>query len=83
MTYCLVLWEDAHCALDRLTRADAGKLAPVMTYTVGHMVSQSEAGVVVAVDAYPGEDGVYANWHMIPRGMIVAVRELVEREGDD
>lgn len=76
MTYVAVTWLDAHCKLDSISRDDADALTPVETVTVGHLVSQSPVGVVVAVDAYPGDPDHFGNWHFVPSGMVVSVTEL-------
>jgi hypothetical protein len=81
--YCLVLWLDAHMALERISRADAQKIVPVLTHTVGHLIAQNEQGVTLAVDSYPSEEGIFANYHHIPRAMIVSTIELVEREPEE
>jgi hypothetical protein len=76
MTYVVVRWLDAHCALDSITADEARDMEPVLTVTVGHLVHRGPLGIVVAVDAYPDRPGHYANWHFVPENMLVEVREL-------
>ena len=76
MTYAVVAWNDAHCNLAAITKDGAEVIRPVLTLSVGHVVSQNKSGVVLAVDSFPNEYEAYANWHFIPTGMIVSVTSL-------
>jgi hypothetical protein len=77
--YALVAWNDAHCSLASVTKNEAEVIRPVLTHSVGHLVSQNKSGVVLAVDSFPNEYEQFANWHFIPTSMIVSVTELSEQ----
>jgi hypothetical protein len=72
----LVVWNDAHMETGEIRKDRADTIRPVLTHSVGHVVSQNSSGIVLAVDAFPDEEGVYANWHFIPTGMLVSVTPL-------
>jgi hypothetical protein len=76
VTYAVVAWNDAHCNLAGVSKNEAEVIRPVLTHSVGHVVSQNKSGVVLAVDFFPNEYEAYANWHFIPTGRIVSVTSL-------
>lgn len=76
MTYALVVWNDAYMSTGEIDKDRADTIRPVLTHSVGHLVSQNDSGVVISTDAFPGEPGTFANWHFIPSGMLVSVTVL-------
>jgi hypothetical protein len=75
MSYVIVVWEDAFSVAGEITTDDAKRLTPQVTHSVGHLVSQTDDGVTIAVDAFPQRD-VYNHHHFVPSAMVVEIIPL-------
>lgn len=80
MTYVLVIWGDAEYRNEEVTVEEAKALGPSVTHSIGHIVSQNDRGTVLAMSGWPSHPERYSEWLFVPREMILATRELVERE---
>lgn len=73
-----VVWEDAHCSTDGVTTKESENVKPVLTRTVGYLVTDNKHGLLLASDAYDDSPGEFRVMNFIPHGMIVSYDHLVE-----
>lgn len=66
-----VVWEDAHCSTDGITLKDGANVKPMLTRTVGYLVSENDEGLVLASDGYDKLPGEFRITNFIPWGMVV------------
>ena len=65
-----VVWLDAHVDTHSTTVKKAAKTKPVVTYTIGYVISENDDGVTMVTDCYPEskKEGRVPNF--IPWGII-------------
>ena len=65
-----IAWNDAHVSTDEITKKQALKVGPELTYTVGFLIAENEEGVSLVSDTYkkhPNSGRVpnFITWEMI------------------
>ncbi len=83
MKAVLVVWLDAWQEQNEVTTADAEAHRGYETHSVGYLVSDTEAGVTLAMDAFPGHPNHYKTHAFIPAGMLVEIIPLRTGPGLD
>lgn len=63
-----VTWGDAFVSTSDISEKKAKHLKPVMRTTVGYLISENEAGIVIAMDRY--EKGGANTYTLVPWGWI-------------
>ena len=76
----LVKWLDAGCESTQLNEASAKKVSPMPRENVGYLLEDNEEKVVVVFGIIAdGDHRVYDQTLVIPRGIVLEVKELNER----
>ena len=70
-------WLDAHVSTSSTTIQKAEKIKPVVTRTVGYLVSENEEGIVMATDRYPKHPKEAKIINFVPWDMITEYYEIV------
>jgi hypothetical protein len=63
-------WNDAHSCLRDSTVKRAAKNVGVKTLSVGYLLGQSDDGLTIVTDCWPGDDSHGFAEHFIPWGMV-------------
>ena len=73
-------WEDAYYNPGYYDREKPETLQPILTRTVGHLISNTKKAIVVSGDRFYSKGRPEENRHImvIPRTMIKVVKELKE-----
>lgn len=66
-----VRWNDASIETDDFDRKEAKDTKPVVRWTSGYFVEETEDTLVLATDFYEGEKEEFAAKMQIPWGMII------------
>ena len=77
-----VKWLDAGCESLQLNEEDAKKTSPMPRENVGYLLADNEEKVVVAFGIVEDRDRhikVYDQTLVVPKGMVLEVKELNER----
>lgn len=65
-----VLWGDAHVSTNDISLKRASEVKPVMTVTVGFLVSENDDGLIIAMDRWPKHPKHVKVHTFIPWGMV-------------
>lgn len=71
-----VVWLDAHVDTKSVTTKSAQRIKPVVTFTIGYLISETDEGLTVVSDCYPESPkegrvpnfmpwGIIKNWHYL------------------
>lgn len=76
---CIVEWSDAWGDDGDMDISKAQEFEPVVTQSIGFLVSNTKKGVTIAMDCYPSDTdlkGKIKNYAFIPKRMVVNVLYL-------
>ena len=66
-----VRWEDASIETSDFSRKDAAKTKPIIRWTCGYLIEETEDTLVLATDFYESDKEEFAARMQIPWGMII------------
>ena len=72
----IVEWADAKFNHDYITVEKAEALRPAVTFTLGHLVANTEHGITLAMSTFRDEPDQFSEYLFVPKMMIVRVTEL-------
>ena len=75
-----VEWLDAQSGFGSpLTIEELEKEEPLHTFSVGYLLKEDEAKVTLGFMVF-GKDEFFKHWQLIPRGMIIKITKIKEKE---
>jgi len=76
-----VEWYDAHLYPESVTVEEAKELNPIVCSNVGYLIYEDEKKCIIA--SCKGENDIFRDILIIPRGMVKSITHLKEPIGDD
>ncbi len=79
-----VKWIDAHSSMDAMVISDLEKCEPIETKSCGYLIKEDKEKVVLAFMCFGTnvlEEELLKHYQVIPRKMIVSIKELFEPHG--
>lgn len=75
MIIAVIKWGDAWVDFHDLSLEEAAQLSPIVRYTVGYFVKETEQAYILCTDYYE-EAGDINSPMVIPKGMVISIKFL-------